>query len=547
MILSGSLEGGEYDLESGHLLIGRSQNCSVRFDPYAEKIVSSQHAFIYSGDDGFYVRDNGSTNGTYLNGQPITKARLSDGDVIVFGRNGIQARVEIDSDADSVKTAIRFPASSGSTPPVTEPGPTVEAYEAARLEMANRQPAPSLNQTMSGVGLSAQEIVLPPPQTAKYIAVAIMTGLIVLAFFPVFLLIVLGLGPVATLIATVAAFLPVVFYLAPMIWLDRYDPEPFWLLLLCFSWGGVVAVFASAIVNDVFTMVATVQSQNAILGELAGAVISAPFIEETMKGVGLFAMLLFFRRHFDDVLDGIVFAGVIALGFAAVENILYYGREFLTGGVAGLGFVFILRGILSPFAHVSFTAMTGIGCGISRASHNWIVRIVMPVFGLIAAMSLHAMWNGMSLVILLILDLTGTMGYCGEVGLGGENVGTCAFLIGYTVLEIPVFLIFVGFSLYMMRRQSKTLREMLAIDVARGLIPQEHLDIATSMFRSIFWNLGGITKGKYLNRRRYLRAIGGLGLSYWHIQKATAAEGHTGSFQQNPYLRAEVEKYGKLV
>jgi hypothetical protein len=209
--------------------------------------------------------------------------------------------------------------------------------------------------------------------------------------------------------------------------------------------------------------------------------------------------------------------------------------------------IFVLRGILSPFAHVTFTAMTGIGCGISRASHNWLVRIVMPIVGLAGAMFLHAVWNGMSLIILVLLDQTGMIGYCSEVGLGGENVGTCAFLVGYTVLEIPVFLIFIGFSLFMMRRQSRTLREMLAIDVARGLIPQEHLDIATSMFKSIFWSLGGITQGKYLSRRRYLRAIGSLGLSYWHIQKATAAQGYTGSFQQNPFLRAEVEKYGKLV
>ena len=543
-VLDGSLEGQEFELVSGHLLIGRSQNCSVRFDPFRENIVSSQHAFVYSGADGFYVRDNSSTNGTYLNGEMINKAKLSDGDTIAFGRDGVKAAVFIDDLTDSVETLLREPSSSDL--PLTEPGPTRDVPEAVSLVEQRQQPK-GFNQTLTGVGLSAQEAMLPPPQTAMYIAIAIMSGLILLASLPVFLLIVVGLGPIATVVATIAAFFPVALYLAPMLWLDRYDPEPFWLLLLCFAWGAVVAVLTAAVVNDIVSSVTAAQSNSEKLGMLVGAVLSAPFVEESMKGLGLLAMLLFFRRHFDDVLDGIVFGGVIALGFATVENVLYYGREFLTGGIVGLGVVFALRGILSPFAHVTFTAMTGIGCGLSRASYNWFVRLIAPALGLAAAIFLHMVWNGMSLVVLILLQWTGTIGYCSEVGLGGENVGTCAFLVGYAALEVPVFFIFVAFSLFIMRRQSRTLREMLAIDVARGLIPQEHLDIATSMFKSIFWSLGGILKGKFLNRRRYLRAIGSLGLSYWHIQKATAAQGHTASFQQNPFIRAEVEKYGKLV
>ncbi|HUF03021.1 MAG TPA: PrsW family glutamic-type intramembrane protease [Aridibacter sp.] len=546
-VLNGSIGGQVFELETGHLLIGRSANCSVKFDPRADSIVSSQHAFIYATDDGFHIRDNESTNGTYLNGVRITEAKLGPGDIVTFGRNGIEARIDI---------VEQVPAFTGAVP--GEPAPTEEsfvpipapttasAFEIETEEMFRREPA-NFGQTMTGLGLSAPSVKLPPPQTGMYVAVGIMSILIILAVLPMLLLIVAGLGPVATVIATFTAFLPVALYLAPLLWLDRYDPEPFWLLILCFAWGGVVAILTSAIVNDVFTYVAAEATRNAILGQLAGAVISAPFIEELMKGIGLLAMLLFFRRKFDDILDGIVFAGVIALGFATVENVLFYGRELLTAGFGGLLWIFLLRGILSPFAHVTFTMMTGIGCGISRESHNWIVRLAMPLVGLGAAMFLHAVWNGMSVAILYALYETGGIVYCDAVGLGGEEAGICAFFIGYTVLEIPVFLIFVAFSLFIMRRQSRTLKEMLAIDVARGLIEEEHLKIATSLFRSIFWPLGGITSGKFLNRRRYLRAIGSLGLSYWHIQRATKAQGHTASFQTNPYLRGEVERLAKLV
>lgn len=546
-VVNGSIGGQVFELETGHLLIGRSANCSVKFDPLADKIVSSQHAFIYATEDGFHLRDNGSTNGTYLNGTQVTEARLNAGDVLTFGKDGIEARIDIVESAPAVLPVFSgAPASTQeSISPIPAPS-TASAFEIETEEKFRSEPA-NFNQTMTGFGLSAPTVKLPPPQTGMYVAVGIMSILIILAALPVLLLIVAGLGPVATVIATFTAFLPVALYLAPLLWLDRYDPEPFWLLILCFAWGGVVAILTSAVVNDVFTIVASEATRNAMVGQLAGAVISAPFIEELMKGIGLFAMLLFFRRKFDDILDGIVFAGVIALGFATVENVLYYGRELLTAGLGGLLWIFVLRGILSPFAHVTFTMMTGIGCGISRESHNWFVRILMPLVGLGLAMFLHAVWNGMSVVILIALYETGGIEYCSAVGLGGENAGICAFFVGYTVLEIPVFLIFVAFSLFIMRRQSRTLREMLAIDVARGLIEEEHLKIATSLYKSIFWPLTGITSGKFLNRRRYLRAIGSLGLSYWHIQRATKAQGHTASFQTNPYLRGEVERLAKLV
>ena len=86
---------------------------------------------------------------------------------------------------------------------------------------------------------------------------------------------------------------------------------------------------------------------------------------------------------------------------------------------------------------------------------------------------------------------------------------------------------------------------MLAIDVARGLIPEEDFDRATSAFKSTVWKIGSLFNGKYWAVSRYIQAIGKLGLSYWHIQRATEAQGNTASFQQNPVLRDRVLKWKK--
>lgn len=497
---SGTLAGQNFELETGFLTVGRSETCSIRFDPLSERIASKQHAFIEARGDGFYVTDNKSTNGTFHNGQRVDSAKLADGDQIQFGSNGVTASIGI------------YGASSGA-------GDAYRQFEMQQFNAAAAQEPVSVQASLHSFALGGAAIKTELPKTRKYVGIGVTLFVIAFLMLIVAALMFLSVGIVPAVIAAVVAFVPAVIYVLPLIWLDRYDPEPIWLLGLAFAWGALVAVVVSFIINTIFGVAVGI-AVSPEAGQAVGAVMSAPIFEEGSKGLGLVILLIFFRRYFDDILDGIVFAGVIALGFATVENVLYYGRAIGEAGMGGLVVLFVMRGIMSPFAHVTFTSMTGIGCGIARESHNGAVKIIMPIVGYLGAVTLHAIWNGMAV-------------------LGGFE----GFLLGYLVLEIPFFLIFVGFSLYIMRRQNKILNEMLALDIARGLIPGEHAETATSAFKSSGWLISGLFNGKFKPRSRYIRAIGKLGLSYWHIQRATAAQGHTGSFQQNPILRDEVLKW----
>src|SRR5574338_1234130 len=93
-ITSGTLAGQDFELETGFLTIGRSENCTVRFDPRGERIASKQHAFIEARPDGYYITDNQSTNGTLVNGLRVQKSRLNSGDEVQFGKNGVTADVQ---------------------------------------------------------------------------------------------------------------------------------------------------------------------------------------------------------------------------------------------------------------------------------------------------------------------------------------------------------------------------------------------------------------------------------------------------------------------
>lgn len=493
-VRSGSLGGKTFQLSDGFLTIGRGAECQIAFDPTRERAVSTKHAYIETRPDGFYLVDNKSTNGTYLNGQRVEQARLNNRDAVQFGKNGPEATIEIENTAPS--------------PPASFPNQFQPPNQAAQFQTPQFQPPVNLRNSMADIGLRNPATKPPQDSSRKYIGAAIAIVAIVFLGLIVSLIMLFELGVGAAIIAAFVAFVPATIYILPLIFLDRYDPEPPWALALAFAWGALVAILFSYVVNSLL---------GAVLGQSFGGVISAPIFEEGSKGLGVVLFLIFLRREFDDVLDGIVYAGTIALGFATVENVLYYGHGLLAGGSAALMVSFVMRGIMSPFAHVTFTSMTGIGCGISRETHNRAIKFLAPVLGYFCAVTLHAVWNGMAF-------------------LGGGGV----FIVGYFILEVPFFFIFVGFALYVMHRQNKILKEMLAIDVARGLISPEQLKISTSVFRSSGWLLSGLTGGKLKARRRFLRAVGKLGLSYWHIQRATAAHGQTGSFQQNPILREEV-------
>lgn len=76
-------EGEDYKVFSTENIIGASPACDIVID---EDTVSSRHAVISYRDGNFYIKDLGSTNGTFLNGvRVINEVLLSDGDWIKFG------------------------------------------------------------------------------------------------------------------------------------------------------------------------------------------------------------------------------------------------------------------------------------------------------------------------------------------------------------------------------------------------------------------------------------------------------------------------------
>lgn len=551
IVQNGSLAGRRFDFTDGMMTVGRGVGCNLMFDPMQENMVSSKHAHFEVKTDGFYLFDDRSTNGTFINGNHIQVAKLNNGDTIQFGKNGPLVSVTVEAatiqpqSLDQLPTipVENFNAGGGfveqfqppppnfnqpfQTPQFVQPPPPPQ-FDQSFQQPQFEQPSfiqPNFRNSMNYIGLGNPEVKIEDDnKTGKIIGAIVALGIYGILGLVTIWIVYQNLGLLGGIIATVIAFIPATIYILPLIFLDRYDPEPPWLIAGAFAWGGLAAIVFSYYVNTFVRDVTLEATQDQFSAFIASAVLSAPIFEELSKGVGVVILLIFFRREFDDVLDGIVYGGVIGLGFATVENILYYGGGLLTGNIV---FLFLLRGIFSPFIHSTFTAMTGIGCGISRESHNWVVRIIAPIGGYILAVLLHMLWNGLVATV--------------AVGIISSILGpVLGSIVAIVALGFPPFLIFVGVCGWIMRRQNKILRESLAIDVAQGVLSDEQFKTATSAFKSTGWLLGGIFAGKFFARWKFLRAVGKLGLTYWHIQRATAAQGHTGSFKTNPILRQQV-------
>lgn len=218
--------------------------------------------------------------------------------------------------------------------------------------------------------------------------------LLVIAYFTA------SFGAGAVVISALVALLPLLGVLFAVRWIDRWEPEPRFALAFALLWGAGVAV-AIALLVDLFVQI-TLAIGGGGTSEASDALsvaVQAPVVEEIAKGLGVLLLVWIARKSFDGPVDGLVYAAVVAAGFAFTENILYFGEALIEGGTADLGATFVMRGLFSPFAHVMFTACTGIaiGFGVTRTRGAGILGYF--ALGLVFAIGLHALWNGSLLVV----------------------------------------------------------------------------------------------------------------------------------------------------
>jgi RsiW-degrading membrane proteinase PrsW (M82 family) len=277
--------------------------------------------------------------------------------------------------------------------PAASQAAMMAASEAAR-PITPEAPAEVLASTLQP---AHPQLGQPAPHRFTLLAVGIIgfivvgvAVLIVAAYFLSFL------GPGLTFVGGILALVPLTIVLLGVRWIDRWEPEPLGILIFAFFWGAGVSVMLALTVDTGVQIALASQGGPNDATKTLQAVVQAPIVEETAKGLGVLLIFLVARRFFDGPVDGIVYAATIAGGFAFSENIQYFGIQLAQeGGFDGsVGEIFFIRGLLSPFAHVMFTSMTGLLIGIAARQSNRMLGVGLFFVGLIPAILLHALWNG---------------------------------------------------------------------------------------------------------------------------------------------------------
>ncbi len=179
--------------------------------------------------------------------------------------------------------------------------------------------------------------------------------------------------------AILLALIPLTYTIPAFIWLDQLEPEPRAMRWNAFLWGAGISAIVASVANEL-TM--------ATAGLTASLVISAPVSEEIMKVLGITRAAK--RHHIDSPLDGAIYAGYVGLGFATVENVVYFAQAVVDDE---LGMVFFIRGMLWPLAHPYFSVWAGLLVGRAvQQGHN---RRSAVIRGLLISIGLHASWNAM--------------------------------------------------------------------------------------------------------------------------------------------------------
>lgn len=288
-------------------------------------------------------------------------------------------------------------------------------------------------------------------------------------------------NPNGLLIAFFFGFVPTFLFAYLVYWTDRYEKEPRLLLGAVFLWGALVAGGAAFLINSIAGLGVYYFTGSEAAAEFTTGSLIAPVVEEILKGLAVLVVFLIFHNEFDSILDGIVYAAITALGFAATENTYYiYTYGFQDHGLTGIFLLTFVRVFLVGWQHPFYTAFTGIGLAFSRLSRNVFAKLLYPLAGLTIAIFTHSVHNTISEIF---------------KGMGG--------LVVTALIDWAGWLLMILFILWALYREKNWIIVQLREEVSLGIITTEQYRVACSAWAQTAARLGAIFSNRFKATNRF--------------------------------------------
>jgi protease PrsW len=300
--------------------------------------------------------------------------------------------------------------------------------------------------------------------------------------------------------------------------LDPYEREPLSLLALMAAWGATGAVALSSVGNRIVLMLLPPTVE-----ESFGSAVAAPLVEEVAKGLALvvaFSLSWWAARRFgmvelEGVTDGMVYGTAVGLGFAFTEDLLYLfntaNQQGLGAGLSEYASRVDIFGV-GQLGHAVYTAAFGAGLGLATWSWSWRGRLGFPLLGLVAAMLMHAVHNGLpSFVLVWRYGLEKATAAMSGGSLPGdlfarmqataEAASTAEKIAGYAFVAL-----YVASAALWMRYERRVIRDELAEEAGSGFLSHAEWGMMFCYWERSKWYWQLLWEGK-LERWRLLRRI----------------------------------------
>ena len=280
-------------------------------------------------------------------------------------------------------------------------------------------------------------------------------------------------------VAALLAVVPTLIYLVILNWIDRYEKEPWTLLIAGAVLGGVVAPLISMAILGLSGR--GFELTPSFAPRPTGADPFVALVEELVSGACLLVLILYVRDELDDIMDGLVYGAAIGAGFGAGETFLY-----AIGGVA-LPPQTLVRLVVAGLDHALYAAVFGAALGAARFMPDRLQRWAVSILGLATAVLLHCLHDATPTILARLLPAT-----FGTPGLLSQLIAELIPFLGIITLLVVIVLAW--------RHEARVLRVELLPEVASGTITQQEFDTVTS--RSLKWR-----QGRQVYRARGLRGV----------------------------------------
>lgn len=161
---------------------------------------------------------------------------------------------------------------------------------------------------------------------------------------------------------------------------DKHEREPLTLLLVSFFYG-ILSTIVTLAISQPLSMLLLAR-ENTVVTQFVEAFFKVALVEEFSKFIFV-RFILFNNKNFNEPFDGIVYAVMVSMGFATLENVIYvFNYGFATG---------ILRMFTAVPAHATFGVLMGYFLGKAKFSHN--KKFMYSVMGLLTATLFHGAYD----------------------------------------------------------------------------------------------------------------------------------------------------------